>query len=667
VRRWRLIVTLPLLLIAGARPPIPPPTTNPGTWFVEVEGEGGYWLGPESLRAMGVDPMAQALPSVRLSWSDEKMAHLPLRTNRGWGLFFFAADRSTRYTRRTAIRLETGLDGSPMNTEALPVTGHAAETALTTLHWEENHRYLPQADTDIPWMWERLNTPDSVAHTLALPDGVSGPISVTLRVWSHTSSQANPDHLLRLKWDGQMVGEWKWDGQGMQHLTTSWDESLPDNEHTLEIETPVLPDVRMATVWVDGWDMTLRQRVRANGTIWQAEGTALRVEAATAESRILDVTDPSTPRDLGSIPADGVAATVPGHRYWIGDPTRAPEPPNVRPARRVDTDTLEDTTYLAVAPLEFHAALQPLLDHRRGQGLKAEVVDVKAVYDAFGDGCPDPGAIRALVQHLPGLRYLLLVGDGTAEPGGYDGLHGEQRVVTPLVRTFVLGETPADVLLGVDEEEQPIVAVGRFPAASAREVRAMVDKTLQWEEATSSPTALILSDNELQFTSVADGIADHLPEGVTVLRLDAGDRESRAEALRALREGPTWVNYAGHGSLTLLCNEGTLVLEDGETWRDPAVMVAWTCLAGHFIHPEQESIGEAWMRLPQGGVAAFLGPVGETTTGEQLPFAMTFYATLREEGQIGNAWLAAIQKEGSQDVMWGYSILGDPALRMYGE
>ena len=96
-------------------------------------------------------------------------------------------------------------------------------------------------------------------------------------------------------------------------------------------------------------------------------------------------------------------------------------------------------------------------------------------------------------------------------------------------------------------------------------------------------------------------------------------------------------------------------------------MVAWTCLAGHFIHPEQTSIGEAWMRLPRGGVAAFLGPVGETTTSEQLPFAMTFYAALRDEGRLGDAWLAAIQQQGSEDVMWGYTILGDPALQLYQE
>jgi hypothetical protein len=665
VRRWQLIAALPLLLIAGACPPILAPATDADVWFVEVEREGGYWLGPDILRKLDIDPLGKAPPPVRLSWSHQKVPHLPLRTKKGWGVFFFAADRSTRYTRRTAIRLGVGFEGERMVSEEPSSASPSPETGLATLHWEEDQRYLPQTDAQIPWVWERINTPGSISHAIELPDALPGTVSVTLDVWSHTSSAADPDHLLWLKWDGEIVGEWKWDGQGMQHLTASWYETSPEGTHTLDIEAPALPDVQVATVWVDGWEITVPQRTSANGGVWQATGAALHIESTNEESRMLDVTDPLLPQDLGLIPSDGIVGTIPGHRYWIGNPTQALEPPAVRPTRKIDVDSLTGVTYLAVAPLQFHAPLQPLLDHHRNQGLTADVVDVNAVYDTFGNGLPDPEAIRLLVQRLPDLRYLLLVGDGTAEPGGYDGQDGALRVVVPLVRTTMLGETPADVLLGADQEGQPTVAVGRFPATSTREVQAMVDKTLRWESGPSLPAALIVSDDEPEFASVSRDIADALPEGMPLRQVDAGDEQSRAEALETLREGPTWVNYTGHGSLTLLCDEGTLRLEDGESWDDPAVMVAWTCLAGHFIHPKQDSIGEAWMRIPRGGVAAFLGPVGETTTGEQVPYARVFYTNLREEGRLGDAWLAALQQGSSQDVVWGYTILGDPALRVY--
>jgi hypothetical protein len=667
VRRWQAILVLPLLLAACACPPAPPPVTSDGVWFVEVEGEGGYWVGPGMLRTIGIDPKQDALPLLRLSQADREIPYLPLNTVKGWGLFFFAADHSTRYTTRTALRLEVAKSGKVIPNEE-PAPAVSPGDGLATLHWEENLRYFPQASADVPWLWEPIYAPETVTHTVTLPDALPGPITTTLRLWSHTSSpQANPDHLLRVKWDGQTVREWEWDGQGMHHLTASWEEDQPSGEHTLAIETPALPDVDVAIIWLDGWDVTYRQSVKADGSIWTAEGGSLRVEGAEAGARLLDVTDPYAPQDLGPIPTDGIAGTVAGHRYWVGNPEKAPEPLAIRAARRVDADALADVAYLALAPLEFHAALQPLLELRDAQGLKAEVVDIHAVYDTFGSGQPDPAAIQALVRSLPTLRYLLLVGDGTAEIGGYDGEAGSLRVVAPLVRTLVVGETPADGSLGIDGEGRYTVAVGRFPAASADEVRVMVEKTIAWENRAEPPTALILSDDEQEFEIVAEEIAAALPEGMSVQKLDAGEETSREDALAALKQGPTWLNYTGHGSLTILCDEGILTLEDGKAWGEPALVVAWTCLAAHFIHPAQDSIGETWMRAPGSGAVAFLGPAGETTTGEQKPFILAFYTALKKQERLGDGWLAALQAlqvEGSRDVAVGYTLLGDPALRV---
>jgi hypothetical protein len=665
VRRRQAVLVLPLLLAACACPPAPSPTTDDGIWFVETDKEGGYWLGPETLQSLETDPKEESSPSVRLSLADQPVPYLPLHTEKGWGLFFFAPDRSTRYTKRTALRLEPGLPGGTMPTGEPPTAASSPGDALATLQWEEDQRYFPQADTGTPWLWEPIHAPGAITRTVTLPDALPGPITMKLRLWSHTSSRsANPDHTLRTKWDGQTVGEWEWDGQGMQALTTSWEEGQPEGEHALTIETPTLPEATLAVVWIDGWDMTYRQSVRANGNVWVAEGTALRVEGVGPGVRLLDVTDPAAPQDLGLVSADGTVGTIPGHRYWVGNPEKALEPLVIRATRQMTTDGLEDVTYLALAPLDFHAPLQPLLELRRDQGFEAQVIDIQAVYDTFGSGQPSPEAIQTLVRSLPNLHYLLLVGDGTAEPGGYDGEAGSLRVVAPLARTTVVGEIPADGLLGTDEAGKTIVAVGRFPATSADQVSIMVEKTIGWENSEQPPAALVLSDDEQEFGTVAEEIVALLPEGVSAQSVDVGDETSREDTLAALKQGPTWLNYTGHGSLTILCDEGVLTIEDGESWGAPALVTAWTCLAAHFIHPAQDSIGEVWIRAPRSGAVAFLGPVGETTTDEQRPFIQAFYTALNEEERLGKAWVTALQAGGSRDVARGYILLGDPALRI---
>jgi hypothetical protein len=146
-------------------------------------------------------------------------------------------------------------------------------------------------------------------------------------------------------------------------------------------------------------------------------------------------------------------------------------------------------------------------------------------------------------------------------------------------------------------------------------------------------------------------------------RIDAGTEGSREALLEALQQGPVWMNYTGHGSLTRLCDEGLLKLEDGESWGNPALVVAWTCLAAHYVHPTQDSMAEVWLRVPRGGAVAFLGAVGETTSREQAPFLRAFYRDLVEQERLGDAWLAALRAGWSADVRWGYVLLGDPALR----
>lgn len=667
IKLWLLGPGLTLaLLLAACAGTLPTQVTEAHTWFVEVDREGGVWLGPQALRTMGLDPDPQheAAPAVRLSWAGEQVPTLPVATAQGWGLWFFAPDRTTRYTRRTAFRLEINTPGETMRAAALPTPGGVPAGGLVSIDQAQDRRYLPQAQAEVPWFWQTLAAPNTLTYTAILTDMVPGPVTVTLDLWSHSAAPADPDHRLWLSWDGRRKGEWTWNGEGMKHLAASWEEGQSSEDHTLTVDMPGLPDAPAEVIWLDGWQVIYRRAALKSGLLLQAESGSLQVEGADGTTRLMDVTQPFAPLDLGTAPGDGVVGAVPGHRYWLEAPQDAQAPLAIRPMDEVGQDALAGVQYLALAPAEFQPSLQPLLDYRRGQGLKVAAVDPQGVYDTFGTGQPDPEAVRALVSSLPSLRYLLVVGDAASEPGGYDGQEGVLRVVTPLTRTAVLGETPADALLGRGSDGRFTVAVGRLPATSAKQVATMVGKTLAWEKRQAPPAILVLSDDEPQFSAMADEIVAGIPHGDQAQRADAADERVREAVLAALRRGPAWLSFTGHGGLRLLCDEGILTAEDGDAWQQPAVVVAWTCLAAHFIHPTQDSLAETWMRSSEGGAVAFLGPVGETTPTEQQQFAQAFYQAAGQEPRIGDAWLAALQAGGSPDVALGYVLLGDPALRL---
>jgi len=269
------------------------------------------------------------------------------------------------------------------------------------------------------------------------------------------------------------------------------------------------------------------------------------------------------------------------------------------------------------------------------------------------------------VQSLPKLRYLLLAGDGVADPAGYDADAGPVRVVVPFTRTTVLGETPADGCYSLSAAGEPTIAVGRFPAETVAGIQVMVEKTLSWEAAQQPPTPIFVADDEPAFSDMLAEIIPLVPGGEQAERLDAGEAGSRERLLTALNRGPSWFTYSGHGSLSQLCDEEILTLNDGQNWKQPSVVIAWTCLAGHFAHPTQASLAEAWMQTPGGGAVAFLGPVGETTIFEQRPAAQVFYRALARQPRLGDAWLQVLQdKNNAADVRWGFLILGDPALHV---
>jgi hypothetical protein len=87
----------------------------------------------------------------------------------------------------------------------------------------------------------------------------------------------------------------------------------------------------------------------------------------------------------------------------------------------------------------------------------------------------------------------------------------------------------------------------------------------------------------------------------------------------SLNRGPRLVNYTGHGAVDLWGGQ-LLTAADarGLTNHDrlPFVVVM-TCLNGYSHDPSQESLAEAFLNAPQGGVIGVWASSGSTLPEEQ--------------------------------------------------
>jgi hypothetical protein len=151
-----------------------------------------------------------------------------------------------------------------------------------------------------------------------------------------------------------------------------------------------------------------------------------------------------------------------------------------------------------IAPAEFHATLQPLVDLRQSQGYQVRVVDVQAIYDAWGYGMVDANAIRNFLRFAvgnwsPAPIAAVLVGDTTYDPLNYLG-YDNPNLIPPYIANVDpwLKYVPCDSCYGQLDGDDPTndylvdIWIGRFPVINTAELTTVVNKIVRYETDTDT-------------------------------------------------------------------------------------------------------------------------------------------------------------------------------------
>ncbi|MGC9468111.1 MAG: C25 family cysteine peptidase [Anaerolineae bacterium] len=681
---WSRGILMALLLLQSACTATPELTASPeadlgfpqsvvvpSSWVVFVHREGPYWLGPDWWRDRGIEADNLDEVPIRLTHKGEPIPYQRVAAPEGWGLFFYAqADAASATFGDSYVVTVDEASGAAFEADAALGAPGECQTSTLTIQWhEEDAIYRPTSPADPPWLWQPLRPPESLTFSVVLTDVVpSQPVSLTVRLWGQSSMPEDPDHHLRVTWEDGLTADHYWDGAEMVIV----DLVIPDvgqEANTLQLAAPGGTEAAVEVNWLDGFGITWRQELvmRPGAWVrWQAESDAIaciRWQGGNPPETLLAVmVDDSSNARLGDVTWDAESGQlqVPqraGDLGWVGIPWEAPSPDRVRPLEALVASEFREVEYLAVAAREYHAALKPLLDRRAGEGYAVGVTTPEALYDTYGNGLAEAGAIQEGIRTLDSegaLNYVLLVGDAPTDSAARTdpGL----AIPTAWVETAHLAATASDFLLVSDGSSVAVASIGRLPVETPAELERVVEKTLTWQP---SDRLALVGDDEAPFAGLVNQL-NEIREASLVLDLAEGN--ARDELLAWLAEGAGTLVYAGHGSMQMLGDEAFLTAEDGESWDGPTVVVAWTCLCAGFAHPGYEALAEAWLGS-SGGVVAVVGPTGETTTAEQKTMALALQQALVSGETLGDAMCEAWAAATSDDARRGFLLLGDPAIR----
>ncbi|MFO7638832.1 MAG: C25 family cysteine peptidase, partial [bacterium] len=464
------------------------------------------------------------------------------------------------------------------------------------------------------------------------------------------------------------------------------------------------------TIYLDWLEVTYRARLELTDRArflefgFEAAGThEFGIEGGSDELLLLDVTDPFRPRRLTGTSVSGrrrdARVTTAGPARFCAAPVahlRSPVSVEQRAPGRL-LAAADRADYYIISPDEFYPAARLFARYRDGNiaGLpaaRAEAARLSEIYDDYGFGVEEPGAIKQLfVARRP--TYGLFAGDAT-----YDYRNCLGGEYPPMVPAYQVGfdvdpEVYGQTARAYDawyadfdgDGRAPDMVLGRITARSAVELRQYLDKVRTYETQALGLWAkrfLLLADDEYEgspdrpdpigFSHISGceqvyNYARHLLDPVKVYLTEypltgVNDKAgARAEFNERIEQGALFWAFFGHGAGFQLTHERVLHIDGiGAVGGGSRNSIAFfgSCGVGRFDDTRYEAVAEELVRKAEGGCIATVAATKATTPGPNERFAREMFGGMLDQPglPVGPAFFGAWL---SYTI---YNFFGDPAL-----
>ena len=685
-----LIAVTGWLLLRDELLPAPVGTLSTAAVVIELSATGFYQVTLDDLRQAGLEAETLTPATIELTQGGQPVPY----TLQDETIIFYGLAPDSPYTAVRPYLLRQGTQGVIMPDAAVPDSQPLATPVVTrTLHLEENQYYQGQArsfSSGEIWFWQTLQVGGKVEQSFDLPL-LSPDEAALLRLnfWGSTfNNQIDLDHDLEVVLNGQPLEMLRWDGQIVYTGTLTIPPGLlRTGENTLLIDNSA-PGANIVDIIHLNWlELTYQTPPTAVDDRLVMAPTAgdIVLDGFSGEPLLFDVANPLEPEkitgwtmDRGRVP---LSLAPDMHLAAIG-PNGFLAPDAIRGLRVSQwRDNTNQADLLIITSDALASTLQPLAEARAAAGIQTAIVPIAEIYDAFGEGEAGPDSLRAFLQYShenwadPKPRYVLLVGDVSTDFRNYLGHAPQNTIPTYLIPVTFSGETVSDTRLAdLDGDQQPDIALGRWPVDDEGILADLIERTLSYEQNPASPIAIFSADGtEEQFSFFADSLIqqNNLAEA-NVVKLYG---QPAAALTTAWNEGAWLVTYNGHGSLDMWGKDQVLTMEAVRSLRPHSfaspIVLQFTCLTGLFAHPTVNSISETMLSHEQGPVL-IVAATSLTLPNNQEPFAQHLIQALQNPAnlQMGDAFLEAQRNVDVaaapwlQEIVDTFGLLGDPGTRI---
>lgn len=375
---------------------------------------------------------------------------------------------------------------------------------------------------------------------------------------------------------------------------------------------------------------------------------------------------------------------------------------------------MQDVDYIIVSPTIFTPQAEKLANfHRNYSGLNVKVVSLETIYQEFGSGKQDIGAIRNFIKYVyynaPNgnkIKYLNLFGDASYDFKNRVSIFSNWVPIYHALHSYSTDRQSFcsdDFFALMDDSEGNVdvnqgkadIAVGRMIASSNQQADELVNKVIDYYDLRSygnwrnnyvciaddpNPGS---SDNQLQYVQnkLADRIALEKPfmntskiltDSYEQITSSGGFRypKARQDIFNAFERGALVFNYLGHGGEDGLAQERIYEKTDGQTLNNRykyPLFITITCEFSRFDNPFRPTAGELTYLNPRGGAISMITTVRAILQGTGQSFNDTLSRYLFSYGSneyVSIAEALRLAKNASAQQTSIVFYLGDPALML---